>query len=259
MPITRARLVDAMHSTLEPRSDVHAAWLGGADAFGAADALSDVDLNVDVSDGAVRSVFGAIEAALDELGGVEARWQVPEPTWHGHAQTFYRLRDAPETLLLDVALQERNTTHDRFLEREQHGEPVVLFDRVGVARSRPLDRPAQASKMRARLDQIAARAAVFGCFPQKEARRGRPLDALAFWHSMLIAPLVEVLRMRWCPDRFSFGLRYLDRDLPAEVHARLRELAYVKDLDDLVEKAPRARAWLADEVARLQARGTTAK
>jgi hypothetical protein len=65
---------------------------------------------------------------------------------------------------------------------------------------------------------------------------------------MLLQPLVEALRMRWCPERFSFGLRYLDRDLPAPVLGRLTGLAYVSSLDDVREKAPRARAWLAEEL-----------
>lgn len=247
--VTRAELVMSMRARLEPMSEVRAAWLGGSDAFGAADALSDVDLNLEVEDGAVAAVFVVVESALDEAGGIAARWHVPEPSWHGHAQRFYRLRDAPETLLLDVAVMERGHPGMRFLEREQHGEPVILFDRDGRIASEPLDVAANAARMRDRAGQIAARAAIFGSFPGKEAQRGRALDALAFWQSMIVAPLVEVLRMRCCPERFTFGMRYLDRDLPADVHARLLELAYVRDLDDLRAKAPAARAWLDAELA----------
>jgi len=32
-----------------------------------------------------------------------------------------------------------------------------------------------------------------------------------------LAPLIELMRIRHCPDRFDFGPRYLDRDLPAEL------------------------------------------
>jgi predicted nucleotidyltransferase len=229
--------------------EVRAAWLGGSDAFGTADELSDVDLSLEVEEGAVARVFAAIEEAADARGGIAACWRVPEPAWHGHSQRFYRLEDAPETLLLDVAVMERGRPGMRFLEREQHGEPVVLFDRDGTIASEALDREANAAKMRDRLEQLAARAAIFGSFPDKEARRGRALDALAFWQSMIVAPLVEVLRMRWCPERFTFGMRYLDRDLPREVHARLVELAYVRDLADLRAQAPAARAWLDAEIA----------
>lgn len=250
MPVTRRLLIDTLVASLRPREDVHAAWLGGSDAFGAADDLSDVDLCVGVSDGASDAVLDAIEAALLTLSPIRARFDVPQPSWHGHAQRFYRLEDAPETLLLDVAAMERSSAGMRFDEREQHGEPVVLFDRLGIVRSRPLDVARNEELLRARRDVLLRREVIFGGFPLKEAARGRSLDALGFYHSMLLQPLVEALRMRWCPERFSFGLRYLDRDLPADVVARLRELAFVRDLDDLREKAPIARAWLAEELAR---------
>jgi hypothetical protein len=174
---------------------------------------------------------------------------MPEPAWHGHRQRFYRVADVPETLLVDVALRERGSTAPRFDERETHGEPVVLFDRLGVVRSHPLDAAANESLILARLDQLEARAALFACFPEKEASRGRALDALWAWHAFVIAPLVEALRIRHCPERFSFGLRYLHRDLAADVAAHLQDLAYVRNLDDLRAKAPQARKWLGEALA----------
>ena len=102
--------------------------------------------------------------------------------------------------------------------------------------------------MRERLAQMAARAEIFGCFPEKEARRGRDLDALGFWHAFILAPLVEALRMRWCPERSTFGLRYLDRDLPSETVARLKLVAFVPDGADILAKSPVARRWLAQAI-----------
>jgi predicted nucleotidyltransferase len=247
--VTRRSMIDALVAALQPRADVNAAWLGGSDAFGRADELSDVDLCVDVADGSALAVLDAVEDALRTLSPIRARYDVPEPSWHGHAQRFYRLTDAPETLLLDVAAMERSNQRMRFSEREAHGEPVVLFDKIGVVRSTSLDAQQNAEAMRARRTALRAREAIFGGFPEKEAARGRATDALGFYHSMLLLPLVEALRMRWCPERWSFGLRYLDHDLPGDVAARLKDLAYPRDLEDLRHKAARARAWLAEELA----------
>lgn len=248
MTVSRQQVLDAARAALEPRRDVHAAWIGGSDAFGAADALSDIDLCVDVDDGRADDVLDALEQAVTKLSPILARWDVPQPSWHGHAQRFYRLRDAPETLLLDVAAMERSNAKNRFDEREAHGEPIVLFDKAGIVRTRALDRAANDEAMRARRVALRARERLFGGFPEKECARGRALDAWAFHQSMLLAPLVEILRMRWCPERYSFGMRYLDRDLPADVLARLKPLAFTTGLDDLRGKAAQARAWLDDEL-----------
>ena len=248
--LTRDDILGRLVPALRERADVNAAWLGGSDAFHAADALSDIDLCVDVADGAAHAVLDAIDAELRALSPVVARLDVPEPAWHGHSQRFWRLRDAPETLLVDAAAMERGNPRMRFSERETHGEPAILFDKLGIVAPAPLDVADNTQRMAARRAALRIREAIFGSFPMKEAARGRALDALHFHHAMLLQPLVEALRMRWCPERFGFGMRYLHRDLPPGVADRLTRLAFVSDLDDLRAKAPEAREWLREELSR---------
>ena len=59
--------------------------------------------------------------------------------------------------------------------------------------------------------------------------RGHVAEAMHWYMAFALRPLVDVLRMRHCPDRFDFGLRYLDRDLPPELRAELERLAYPGD------------------------------
>jgi hypothetical protein len=54
----RQQVVEVLRAALLPLSWVNAAWLGGSDAFGRADELSDVDLEVDVDDGQVAAQCG---------------------------------------------------------------------------------------------------------------------------------------------------------------------------------------------------------
>ncbi|MFL6226407.1 MAG: hypothetical protein ACJ75K_27245 [Actinomycetes bacterium] len=93
----REQVVEVLRGALLPLPYVNAAWLGGSDAFGHSDELSDVDLQVDVDDGHVAATFGAVEAALAAASPIRYRMVMPMPTWHGHAQRFYRLRDTAET------------------------------------------------------------------------------------------------------------------------------------------------------------------
>jgi predicted nucleotidyltransferase len=93
--VRREQVIELLHGALLPLAWVNAAWLGGSNAFGRADELSDVDLQVDVDDGRVAATFGAVEAALAAASPIVARLVMPMPTWHGHAQRFYRVRDTP--------------------------------------------------------------------------------------------------------------------------------------------------------------------
>jgi hypothetical protein len=102
--VRREQVVGVLRAALLPLPYVNAAWLGGSDAFGRSDELSDVDLQVDVDDGRVAATFGAVEAALAAASPILYRMVMPMPTWHGHAQRFYRLRDTADQAELAATL-----------------------------------------------------------------------------------------------------------------------------------------------------------
>ena len=240
----REQVIEVLRDALLPLPHVNAAWLGGSDAFGRADELSDVDLQVDVDDGFVAATFGAVEAALAAASPIVARLVMPMPTWHGHAQRFYRLRDTAETCAVDVVVFERSDPRRYYNQPERHGRPLVLFDRAGVVRPVPLD-PAE---LDATLAAVVAgiRERLPFTLPQvaKEVGRGDALAALGSYHRYLVAPLVMLYRVRHTPARHDFGSRYTRDDLPPEVQETLAELSFVADLDDLAAKLPRAERLL---------------
>ena len=119
----REQVIEVLHGALLPLAFVNAAWLGGSDAFGRADELSDVDLQVDVDDGHVAATFGAVEAALAAASPIVARLVMPMPTWHGHAQRFYRLRDTAEFTAVDVVVFQRSDPRRYYNQTERHGRP----------------------------------------------------------------------------------------------------------------------------------------
>jgi predicted nucleotidyltransferase len=251
----REQVVAVLREALEPLAHVNAAWLGGSDAFGRADELSDVDLQVDVDDGHVAATFGAVEAALAAASPIVARLVMPMPTWHGHAQRFYRLRDTSEFTAVDVVVFERSDPRRYYNQTERHGRPLVLFDRAGVIRPVALDPAELAAALRRETARIRERLPF--TLPQvaKEVRRGDALAALGSWHRYVLAPLVTCYRIRHAPARHDFGLRYTADDLPAEVQATLRELSFVRDLDDLAAKLPEAERLLRRLLAELEEAG----
>jgi predicted nucleotidyltransferase len=250
--IRRADLIAVLRHTLEGIDAVDAAWEGGSAAFDAADELSDVDAVAVVADDAIDATFVQVESALHALSPVTLRHDVAATA--GYAQKFYRLRDAGEFLVVDFVLIRRSDPL-LFREVELHGRGRTWFDRRGLLVESRLDAANDMALARARVPTLGSAFAMFQHLVTKERRRGRAVDALMFYQSWTLRPLVEALRLLHCPQRRVFGLRYLARDLPAEACAEVEALAFVRDLDDLAVKHERARRWFDRCMERLLAAG----
>jgi predicted nucleotidyltransferase len=230
--VRRTDLIDALRVAIEPLDHVRAAWLGGSDASERTDDLSDVDLLVVAEDERVEDVLQTIEAAAAAVSPVSHRYRLPPPTWHGHEQVFYRFAGGGPHLLLDLLVM-KLSAEERFLERERHGDPPVLVDRDGIVAPSPLDRVAHDERRAALLTDIRARFPIFQSFVLKSIERDQPTDAMQFYRMATLIPLVQLLRIRHCPDRFDFGLRYLDRDLPPDLKETIDRLSYAADMETL--------------------------
>lgn len=236
MTITRPQLLDALATALEAQDFARAMWEGGSAARAAADQWSDVDAVVICEDDAVDDVFDTVEAALAKLSPIDLVWRVPQPTWHGHAQRFYRLEDAPAHLFVDLVVMKKSDDYQRFLVRERHGEPVVQFDKAGLVEPAAFDVEAHRDKMAAELADLKVRFDMLQCLVEKELERGRALDAMNYYLGLTLGPLMRVLGMRYRPERYDFGRRYTQEDFPAEVAREIEALHFVSDAEELGTK-----------------------
>jgi hypothetical protein len=250
--ITRAALISVLRAALESDAAVDAAWEGGSAAFDRDDAWSDVDAVAVVDGDAVDATFARVERALGALSPIVRRYHVPATA--GYVQRFYRLRDAGEFLVVDLALIRRGDPVP-FFEAELHGRARVWFDRRGIALERHLDRDADLAAARARVPVLADGFEMLQHVVTKERLRGHAIDALVFYQQLTVRPLVEALRLLHAPETRIFGPRYLRRDLPGAICDRLEPLLYVRDLEDLARRHDEARAWFARCIDRLQAHG----
>jgi hypothetical protein len=164
---------------------------------------------------------------------------LPQPTWHGHIQAFYRLRDASEFLLVDLVVM-KESSERRFLQPERHGRPSVLFDKAGLVVPQPIEPREWIERLTARLSRVRVTFPLFQCMVTKEINRGNIIEALAFYHGYTLRPLIEVLRMRYAPYQHDFHTHYLQHDLPAGLMLEVEALFCVVDLEDLAEKHARA-------------------
>jgi hypothetical protein len=240
----RDRITTAVCEALEPLPAVLAAWEGGSAGFGAVDDYSDIDLNVLVDDDvSLDLLYATAEESLGAVSPITASHFVPPGR-------YYKLRDGGEFLLLDLSFL-RAGDADHALEVERHGRARPLFDKGGWLHPRPLDEDALTAKRDVRLRELQEWFIVSQSFVRKAVLRGQEVEALASFWGYTLRPLAELLRMRYCPVRWDFGVRYLDRDLPADVYSRFRDLVFVRDLAEIEAQLPKASAWGAELLSEL--------
>jgi hypothetical protein len=249
--LTRDQILAQIQAAVQDDSEILAFWEAGSSATGRRDQWSDLDLQVLVKDGATQAVAGRVEAAMTALAPIDLRFSVPQPAWHGHWQTFYHLEGAPPELQVDLLILEESKGN-RFLEPELHGKVTVYLDRGGYVVQPPTDAAPFAEKLAAQLAATRDRVKMFYPFIAKELRRGRLTDAMALYQSMIIGPLVVLLRMAHDPWRFNFGMRYLNYVLPADRLAKIERLTYVANGEELQAKAAEGYAWFQELLAELE-------
>jgi len=105
-------------------------WEGGAASFDRVDEWSDIDLQVDVEDERVDDVMELAGQVLAELSPIELQFALPQPTWHGHSQTFFWLHNAGPYLLVDFVVM-KHSIPTKFLEYEIHGRARCISTNWG--------------------------------------------------------------------------------------------------------------------------------
>ena len=249
--VRREDIIEALRGALEPKGYMYAMWEGGAAAFGRVDEWSDIDLQTLCDDDRVEDAFDTVRSALEGLSRIDRTFRFPEPTWHGHSQAFYRLEDASEFLLVDFVVMKRGGTSDRFLQPEIHGRPVVYFDKQGDVTCGPLDAAAFAEKLRERVAYVSSLFDLFSPFVAKELNRGNDIEAMGYYQSLVLRPLVELLRIRYAPLRHNFHTRYVHYELPGEAVARLEPFFFTGGPGGLSAKCSEAASWLAELISEL--------
>lgn len=261
MVMDRETLIEALRQHVVADDRVRVAWLGGSDATGRTDALSDLDPVLAAPADDIEGVLESLEVWLAETVGIRERYRFPEPTPHGHPQALYlgeRLSDdlAIDLVVLDVA----TPPAERFIEVERHGTGVVLVDREGWFDAPVhLDRASHQTRIRRHLDTLAALHPHLMPLIRKPLARGHRLDALTRYQARLVKPLCDLMRIEHDPDRFDYGFRYLDRDLPDTERELLERLAFIGADDDLDAAIDEAQREVETRLARLGVRVIAAR
>jgi len=241
--LTRDIIIQTLVDALEPLDYVHAFWEGGAAAFDRIDEWSDIDLYLIVDDKKTDETFLAVEKTLKSLSPIKQKYEIRHPQSSGLFQTFYRLEDASEYLVVDLAIL-TFTSPDKFLEPETHGNAIFYFNKSNEIEPPALSKDALVKELKRRVERLEAKFDMFNNFTQKEINRGNHLEAIDFYYSLTLATLVEALRIRYNAVHHGFKMRYIHYDLPSDIIKNLKHLYFVKDEYNLQEKYHKATKWI---------------
>jgi len=252
--IPRDTIVRRIKDSLEPLPFVRAYWEGGAIGYGALDEWSDLDLYVVADDEKVEEAFVAVENALSSLSPIKQKYDIGKTGMQGVFQAFYKLRDASEFHLIDLAVLQASAP-DKYLEPIVHGQAVFYFNKDAGMTVPKLDRDALVQRLTLRLERLEARMAMFGTFIHKEMNRRNYIEAVDLYRVVLIDSIVELLRIQHHPPHHDFKMRYIHRELPPGDVKKLQELSFVKDESDLEAKIALASDWFQEILGQIKTTG----
>jgi predicted nucleotidyltransferase len=212
----------------EQDPDVRVVFVGGSAVTGGYDDHSDLDVEVLATPGEAESAYRRLlEAALRDFE-VAHVWELPEGTWPDGRQAFLHLTpDAGDmsrpTRIIDLHVSDLADAH-RYVDERRHGTPYLVHDPEGLVELRHDDEEAMAAARRDVVAQTAARRPAAQWLVNRALARGDLVEAHAFHVAYGVNPLVRLLRIKHCPARHDFGLRYLRTDLPEGYAERVAAL-----------------------------------
>ncbi len=251
MTVSRLEIINQIKNGVQDNPLVYACWLEGADSNDTVDEYSDIDVVLDVEDGGEEAVFQEVETALSKLGRLDYSYEKAMAHDSKLRHRIYHLEGTPETLFLDVVIQSHSRGFE-FIRQNQAEHPKVIFDKAEGIKFRDVDEAQLAQTLRERLYHLSNR---FAQRPlvTKYVKRGKFLEAMGYYHKYLLEPLIEVLRIRYTPLNFEYGIVHISDHLPRELVLELENLSKITSVEEVAEKALRASEIFGETMQHLEA------
>ena len=241
--VTRKAIIEKLLTELEPQDYAYAFYEGGAAAFNRIDEWSDIDLYLLVEENRAKDARAVVDKALGELSRISQKYEPKQLPWPGVSQVFYKLENASEYLLIDLAIVYPSAP-EKFLQPDIHGKAVFYFNKENRAKAPPLDRGSLEKAIQERLKLVRNRFDMFNVFVQKEINRSNWIEALDLYRTVTLGLIVDLLRIKHSPLHYDFKTSYVKLELPKEINGKLERLYFVKDENDLQKKYLEATEWL---------------
>ena len=232
------KIVSELKELYKENENILAVWEGGSAATGYLDEYSDLDLALITTDETIEDTFKLTEQFLEKTYGISNKFRMPEPNWHGHSQCFYKLIKSPEFFYVDFLI-EKESAKNRFTESDRHGESIIWFDKKNLIYPTPTPTEEIEIKCKRQYKLMSTLLPFMEMDIAKQIKRGNAIDAISIYNGLLNR-LASMLNIKYRSHKFDFGLRYYYRDLPKDEVTFVEGITFVKDLEDLKEKLPKA-------------------
>jgi len=233
------KLVEALKSL----DYVKALWEGGAAAFNRVDKWSDIDLYILSDKNKINQTLIEVEKVLSSLSPIIHKYKVLESSYPNTSQTFYRLRDSSDYLIIDLVVLTKKSP-EKFIDPEIHGDVLFYFNKTTELELAKINEQDLEIKLEKRLKRLKTKFLMFNCFVQKEINRKNYLEALTLYQRITLLILIEVLRIKYTPFHHDFKIQYISYELPKKMVKKLENLSFISNGKDLQEKYHQATKWI---------------
>lgn len=212
----------------EADPDILLAWVGGSAATGGWDEWSDLDVEVLCTPGETSAVYDRLLKLARARFPIDHVWELPLAMWPDGRQCFINLQHRAGALLeptriVDLHLSDCTDAH-RHVDVRRHGTPVVLLDPEGRLVLQHDDQAAIDEAVAEAVEQARQRRGTAEWLVNRAIARDQMPEAVELYLRFGLGVVVRLLRVRHCPWRHDFGLRYLHTDLPAGAAERVTAL-----------------------------------
>lgn len=228
---TREAAVNEVKKKVLSMNNITAAWEGGSVATGFDDDYSDLDLCMLCKEEHKEEILEEMVTFLKETFGMERMYRLPEPTYHGFSQVFFKTKNTPELFYVDFAVMGEDV-EDKYIEENRHGIGRVWVDKYKLDPSpRPDDRIKDVAD--GLYKGTVEKDFILILELKKQIKRQMFSEAFPLYMSFIARCVVTLMNIKYRPAKADFGMRYIYRDYPKDEYLFIENALRVNDMKSL--------------------------
>jgi hypothetical protein len=152
--------------------------------------------------------------------------------------------------MIDFCWQLHSRPEYAFNENDTIETAKVIFDKRSIIKFKPLNLLDFSEQNGVRFEEAKYRRTQHNR-AEKYVRRGKYLEAYAYYNRYVLEPLIDLLRLIYTPAHTEYHLIHISQHIPETERKKLEYLAQVDSLNSISERIPQAAEWFDELVERV--------